>query len=449
MRRPLALCWSHHREQYCGLNSPGPWRHSQFHRDPDGFNHACRRKPDQAPAWRWRDPTVGLNLAIRAGADELGRALVFAPDPIVDGSSISHWDPIASRNLLMEPPISGGLTHSVIAPEDTSLALMRDIGWFPDADLDGVPDENDSCLLNITTTSLPAGVSQTPYSQQLSVLPAGSYTFSIVGGTLPSGITLNAATGLISGLSTVPGTYNIKVQVQKPSCSSTRDLSIAINCAVISLNPATLPGGQIGSFYSQAITATPPGSYSYSVSGTLPSGLALQPTGVLSGVPNANGTFNFTVTATGAYGCAASRAYTVIIEPGSCPIITLSSVLPNGKVGKLYIGYLTASPAGVYARSLTGTLPPGLTFYGAAGLIFGYPTTPGPFSFSVTATNPNGCTGTGGTIRLQLHPETRLTNDSHWGGLPPHFFCAVRSSSLTELCLDEVSQRIKRAITRD
>ena len=43
----------------------------------------------------------------------------------------------------MEPAINGDLTHSVTPPQDLTLPLLRDVGWFPDADLDGVPDDVD------------------------------------------------------------------------------------------------------------------------------------------------------------------------------------------------------------------------------------------------------------------------------------------------------------------
>jgi hypothetical protein len=85
-----------------------------------------------------------VDLTIRAGADALGRARVYAPFPVVGGSSISHYDTIAFRNLLMEPAINPDLTHKVKAPDDLTFELLRDVGWtFPDADGDGVVDDED------------------------------------------------------------------------------------------------------------------------------------------------------------------------------------------------------------------------------------------------------------------------------------------------------------------
>ena len=86
---------------------------------------------------------LSVDLSVRAGADPAGHARLYAPFPVVGGSSISHWDTVAFRNLLMEPAINGDLTHNVKAPDDLTLELLRDVGWFADADLDGVPDNFD------------------------------------------------------------------------------------------------------------------------------------------------------------------------------------------------------------------------------------------------------------------------------------------------------------------
>lgn len=40
----------------------------------------------------------------------------------------------------MEPAINPDLTHNLQAPDDLTLELLRDVGWFPDANLDGVPE---------------------------------------------------------------------------------------------------------------------------------------------------------------------------------------------------------------------------------------------------------------------------------------------------------------------
>jgi hypothetical protein len=96
---------------------------------------------------------IGIQATIRAGADPLNRVRVFAPFPVAGGSSISHYDTVASRNLLMEPAINNDLTHKVKAPDDLTFELLRDVGWtFPDADGDGVANDED-CNPNSDTSA--------------------------------------------------------------------------------------------------------------------------------------------------------------------------------------------------------------------------------------------------------------------------------------------------------
>ena len=64
-----------------------------------------------------------------SGADGAARALMFAPNPIQGGSSVSHWDSTDVPNQLMEPSINNDLTHNVIAPYDLTLSILRDLGW--------------------------------------------------------------------------------------------------------------------------------------------------------------------------------------------------------------------------------------------------------------------------------------------------------------------------------
>src|SRR3954469_21821301 len=90
---------------------------------------------------------LDVDPAVRAGADASGRARLYAPSLVAPGSSVSHFDTVASRNLLMEPAISPDLTHKVTAPDDLTLELLRDVGWFADKDLDGVADAVD-CSVN-------------------------------------------------------------------------------------------------------------------------------------------------------------------------------------------------------------------------------------------------------------------------------------------------------------
>lgn len=71
--------------------------------------------------------SIEPNPALMAGADLAGRPLVYTPNPLQSGSSVSHFDTSALPNLLMEPAINGDLPNNSV---DLTLAAFRDIGWF-------------------------------------------------------------------------------------------------------------------------------------------------------------------------------------------------------------------------------------------------------------------------------------------------------------------------------
>jgi hypothetical protein len=73
--------------------------------------------------------TLLLDTSAPAGVDAQGRPLLFAPNPVQGGSSVSHWDTTLSPNQLMESGLSGDLTHSVAIPADLTGSQLRDIGW--------------------------------------------------------------------------------------------------------------------------------------------------------------------------------------------------------------------------------------------------------------------------------------------------------------------------------
>jgi hypothetical protein len=73
------------------------------------------------------DVFLQTDFAHRAGADEDNNVLLNAPNPVQPGSSISHWDPVAVPNLLMEPSINSDLEGATTL--DLTPSELTDIGW--------------------------------------------------------------------------------------------------------------------------------------------------------------------------------------------------------------------------------------------------------------------------------------------------------------------------------
>ncbi|MGE5175166.1 MAG: PA domain-containing protein [Hyphomicrobiales bacterium] len=71
--------------------------------------------------------TLHLSATQLAGAFPDGDVLLYAPNPVESGSSLSHWDDTAAPDLLMEPFISDSL-HDTI---DLTRQAFEDIGWLP------------------------------------------------------------------------------------------------------------------------------------------------------------------------------------------------------------------------------------------------------------------------------------------------------------------------------
>ncbi|MDB6076144.1 MAG: putative hemagglutinin-related autotransporter protein, partial [Verrucomicrobiaceae bacterium] len=253
-------------------------------------------------------------------------------------------------------------------------------------------------VIAITPATLNVGTVGTAYNQGLSASGGSTpYAWTLTSGTLPTGLSLNSGSGLISGTPTVSNGAGTAITVTATDvnvCPGTKNYTLKI-CPVISLSPSTMPAATVGTPYSQTAAASGGASpYVYTVSaGSLPAWASFNgTTGVISGTPNVTTSASFTITATDVNGCAVSLGYT--ISP-SCPVITVTpATLPDGIVNGSYSQSLTAA-GGVAPYNwaiTTGSVPLGLSF-STAGALTGTPTAVGAYTFTARATDVNGCSG--------------------------------------------------------
>jgi LPXTG-motif cell wall-anchored protein len=98
----------------------------------------------------------------------------------------------------------------------------------------------------ITTTTLPGGKVNLSYSQTLAVTGTGPITFAVTAGSLPAGLTLDPATGVISGTPTAIGSSTFTVTATGSDGSGDATLTIVIGAALASTGVDATPSLLLG-----------------------------------------------------------------------------------------------------------------------------------------------------------------------------------------------------------
>jgi hypothetical protein len=285
----------------------------------------------------------------------------------------------------------------------------------------------------------PVGTVGSPYSFAFTGAggcgPALPYQYSLIGGSLPPGLTL-ASSGQVSGTPTNAGGWSFWVNLsdQNPPSASwcvpadaQREFTITINGAgspapgpgpgpapapVLSITTSSLPMATVGATYSTTLSASGgSGTKTWTVTaGSLPAGLSLSANGVVSGTPTAQGTASFTANVS-AGGASSQRQFSLGVAAGleiAAPATTVAEVAVP-----LTIELDATGGSAPYRWELTqGSLPTHVGFIGDQGngstaLIKGVPATSGSFPLTFRVTDVLGRT-TLHTITLGVADKLRL-----------------------------------------
>lgn len=171
--------------------------------------------------------------------------------------------------------------------------------------------------LAVWTAGLPTGEKGVAYVYGL-LADGGTppYTWSVIKGQLPSGLTLDTA-GTITGTPTKAKTKTFTVQVTDATGSpTTQDLSLQIVKGV-TIKTKKLKGGTVWAPYSSLLKTnggTLPLAFSV-VGGALPPGLTLDPgTGQVTGIPTVAGAFDFVAQVTSSGGSSHQKNIRIRIK---------------------------------------------------------------------------------------------------------------------------------------
>lgn len=209
------------------------------------------------------------------------------------------------------------------------------------------------------------------------------YTWSIVAGALPNGLSMNTSTGDITGTPTVPGTYNFTIRVTDVNGSWDQTGSLQCVVAAYPTLSGDLPDATNGTAYSAQLSrAGGHAPFTFDLSeGSLPGGGLMSinsSTGTISGTPTVDGTYNFVVRVTDAVGNVATRAdsitvYAAVNVSGSYTADT-EAPYSSGIDPTAYSSNgvsATGGKAPVTWAKTGGTLPPGLSLNASTGAITG------------------------------------------------------------------------------
>jgi hypothetical protein len=234
--------------------------------------------------------------------------------------------------------------------------------------------------------------------------PGQVLTYSATG--LPPGLSINPATGVISGTPTTGSATDYDVTVVATDTSGATG-STSFDWTITNVVSVTNPGDQsgvVGTAVNLSISASDSDLgqvLTYTASG-LPPGLTINSsTGVISGTPTtaAGSPFSVTVHATDTTGATNSATFNfTITSPNTVTVTNPGSKTGTVSVAIASVQIVATDSAVVTPGALTYTatgLPPGLSTNSSTGLITGTPTTAtgSPFSVTVDVTDATGATG--------------------------------------------------------
>jgi large repetitive protein len=311
------------------------------------------------------------------------------------------WQVTGSANLGADSAFVGNLiAHDNITLNSGANAFGRLLSLTGTVTL----DSNNVTLcstcnaITLDPPTLPDGTVNVPYVQTISASGGmAAYTFKRISGVLPKGLILTPG-GVLSGTPLESGPFQFTVAAtDAQGCSGERSYTIAIACQGPSLSPSTLQDAKACVHYEQLITASGgSGMYDFKA-GPLPPWLSLCPTNITSsvllcGTPPIPDTSTFPVTAKDKItGCVVTRIYTLKVL---CNVMLFPETLPPAATCVQYCQTFTAScGTPPYTFSISSGAPPAGLLLSPDGMLCGIHTTSDDSTFTVTATDARGCTG--------------------------------------------------------
>jgi Putative Ig domain len=247
---------------------------------------------------------------------------------------------------------------------------------------------------------IPSATLDKPYNAVL-VASGGSapYYYSVKTGVLPPGVSLNPATGTISGKPSSAGNFKFEVIVTDSPLLAQGSQTFSVDVSngnesgtvQVSVSPTS---ATLFSKGKQQFTATVSGTANTAVTWSATTG-SISAKGLYT-APTVTSETNATVTATSVADTSKSASAAVTINPVGQTLQITTSALPQGQQGNVYSEDFSATGGtSPYSWSISAGTPPPGTSMNANGDFGGTPTATGTFNFTVTVTDATDKTATG------------------------------------------------------
>jgi hypothetical protein len=248
-----------------------------------------------------------------------------APELAASGGTVNSWSlasgtlpaglTLMPNGIISGTPTQRGLFGFTVQANAADASDTHQLSLYVDAPLaiqtltDQTPPQTGLTVKRLVGQPLATGVK--------AVGGRGPYTFSAEGG-MPPGITLDPATGTITGTGTTAGEYAFTVAITDTAGGKA---SVPWNITILPLlsfpgNTAAPAAGHVGSRYHWMFRTTGASkTRSFVLRGKRPPGLTLdKATGALAGTPTKKGTYRVTIRVTGDSGTVIQKSFTIRIR---------------------------------------------------------------------------------------------------------------------------------------